>query len=68
MAIVNIDIVKSEEVDVSDVINKTIDEMINILSEDEVFGFSFDDISRDSREAFVDALAKEFTEQMQFLK
>lgn len=68
MAVVNVDIVKSEEIDVSDVIDKTIDEMINILSEDEVFGFNFDDISRDSREAFVDALAKEFTEQIQFLK
>lgn len=68
MAIVNVDIIKSEVVDVSDVIDKTIDGMIDILSEDEVFGFNFDDISRDSREAFVDALAKEFTEQIQFLK
>lgn len=66
MAIVNVDIIKSQVVDVHDVIDKTIDGLIDILSDDE--GFDFDDISRDSREAFVDALAKEFTEQIQFLK
>lgn len=68
MAIINVDIIKSQVVDVNAVIDKTIDGMIDILSENEVFGFSFDDISRDSREVFVDALAKEFTEQIQFLK
>lgn len=66
MAIINVDIIKSQVVDVNAIIDKTIDGMIDILSDDE--GFDFDDISRDSREAFVDALAKEFTEQIQFLK
>ncbi len=66
MAIVNVDIIKSQVVDVEDVINKTIDGLIDILSDDE--GFGFEDISRDSREAFVDALAKEFTERIQFFK
>ena len=66
MAIVNVDIIKSQVVDVEDVINKTIDGLIDILSYDE--DFCFEDISRDSREAFVDALAKEFTERIQFFK
>lgn len=66
MAVVNVDIVKSQVVSVSDVIDRTIDSMIDILSDDE--GITLDDISRDSREALVDALAKEFTEQIQFLK
>lgn len=66
MAIINVDIIKSQVVDVNAVIDKTIDGMIDILSDDE--GFDFDDISRDSREVFVDALAKEFTERIQFLK
>ena len=66
MAIVNVDIIKSQVVGVSDVIDRTIDSMIDILSDDE--GITLDDISRDSREALVDALAKEFTEQIQLLK
>lgn len=66
MAVVNVDIVKSQVVSVSDVIDRTIDSMIDILSDDE--GITLDDISRDSREALVDALAKEFTEQIKILK
>lgn len=66
MAVVNVDIIKSQVVGVSDVIDRTIDSMIDILSDDE--GITLDDISRDSREALVDALAKEFTEQIHNLK
>lgn len=66
MAIVNVDVIKSHVVDVNDVINKTIDGLIDILADDE--DLCFEDISRDSREAFVDALAKEFTERIQFFK
>lgn len=66
MAVVNVDIVKSQVVSVSDVIDRTIDSMIDILSDDE--GITLDDISRNSREALVDALVKEFTEQIKILK
>lgn len=66
MAVVNVDIVKSQVVSVSDVIDRTIDSMIDILSDDE--GITLDDISRDSRETLIDALVKEFTEQIQNLK
>lgn len=66
MAVVNVDIVKSQVVSVSDVIDRTIDSMIDILSDDE--GITLDDISRDSREVLVDALVKEFTEQIKILK
>lgn len=66
MAVVNVDIVKSQVVSVSDVIDRTIDSMIDILSDDK--GIILNDITRDSRETLVDALAKEFTEQIQNLK
>lgn len=66
MAVVNVDIIKSQVVSVSDVIDRTIDSMINILSDDK--GIILNDISRDSRETLIDALIKEFTEQIQHLK
>lgn len=66
MAVVNVDIIKSQVVSVSDVIDRTIDSMIDILSDDE--GITLDDISRNSREVLIDALVKEFTEQIQILK
>lgn len=66
MSTYKVEITKFADVNIDNVIEKTIETMLDILDGDEQV--EFDDIPMRSREAFVDALVEEFKNQMQYLK